>query len=196
MVVLRKVVKRLAVAVAIVGVAIGAGIGGFRLLVRELPSYQSDLQAWVAESLGLQLEFSRLDAHWSLHGPELTFHDARVAAAADVAGVLTTGSSDPWHPDAIRGAAGLQFALPVARVDELPATDRPIVALDPEGEDLRPSRLPADAVLAFGAERYGLTDTLLARADARIRIPMRRGVSSLNLATSVAAVLFAWRLVE
>ena len=38
----------------------------------------------------------------------------RVAAAADAAAVLTSGTSDPWHPHAIRGAAGLQFALPVA----------------------------------------------------------------------------------
>jgi tRNA(Leu) C34 or U34 (ribose-2'-O)-methylase TrmL len=49
-------------------------------------------------------------------------------------------------------------------------------------------------VLAFGTERAGLSAQLLARADARIGIPMRAGVSSLNLATSVAAVLFAWRL--
>ena len=27
----------------------------------------------------------------------------RVAAAADAAGVLTTGGNDPWHPDALRG---------------------------------------------------------------------------------------------
>ena len=38
----------------------------------------------------------------------------RVAAAADAAGVLTTGDNDPWHPDALRGAAGLHYALPVA----------------------------------------------------------------------------------
>ena len=43
----------------------------------------------------------------------------RVAAAADIAGVLSTGSHDPWHPDALRGAAGLHFALPVARLDGL-----------------------------------------------------------------------------
>jgi tRNA G18 (ribose-2'-O)-methylase SpoU len=35
---------------------------------------------------------------------------------------------------------------------------------------------------------------LLERADARLAIPMREGVSSLNLATAVAAVLFARRL--
>jgi TrmH family RNA methyltransferase len=108
--------------------------------------------------------------------------------------VLSTGTTDPWHPDALRGAAGLHFALPVVRVDELPESGRPLVALDPEGDELDPRRLPDDALLAFGAERYGLGDALLARADARLRIPMREGVSSLNLATSVAAVLYAWRL--
>ncbi len=60
----------------------------------------------------------------------------RVAAAADAAAVLTTGSNDPWHPEALRGAAGLHFALPVAQVEELPRGDRPLVAIDPEGEPL------------------------------------------------------------
>jgi RNA methyltransferase, TrmH family len=127
----------------------------------------------------------------------------RVAAAADAAGVLSTGSHDPWAPDALRGAAGLHFALPVARLERLDALGapgrsgagaRPLLALDPDGEPLAPQRLPADAVLAFGTERYGVSDELLALADARVSIPMRDGVSSLNLATSVAAVLFAWRL--
>jgi len=115
----------------------------------------------------------------------------RVAAAADAAGVLTTGGNDPWHPDALRGAAGLHFALPVAPVEALPESNRPLVAIDPEGEDLGQDALPARAILAFGTERYGLSDGLLERADARLGIPMREGVSSLNLATTVAAVLFS-----
>jgi len=41
----------------------------------------------------------------------------RVAAAAGAAAVLTTGENDPWFPDAVRGAAGLHFALPVAAVE-------------------------------------------------------------------------------
>ena len=115
----------------------------------------------------------------------------RVAAAADAAAVLTTGDNDPWHPDAVRGTAGLHYALPVAAVEALPASDRPLLAIDPEGDDLLAERLPARAVLAFGTERHGLSAELLERADARIAIPMRAGVSSLNLATAVAAVLFA-----
>ena len=121
----------------------------------------------------------------------------RVAAAADLAGVLSTGSHDPWHPDALRGAAGLHYAVPVARLESLTALqtlDRPVLAIDPEGEPLEPSRLHPRALLAFGSERYGLSGELAARADARLSIPMRAGVSSLNLATSVAAVLFSWRL--
>jgi TrmH family RNA methyltransferase len=123
----------------------------------------------------------------------------RVAAAADAAGVLSTGSHDPWHPDALRGSAGLHFALPVARLDSaglatLGDGERPLLAIDPDGEPLSPSALEPRAVLAFGTERHGLSAAVLDRARARIRIPMRAGVSSLNLATSVAAVLFAWRL--
>lgn len=119
----------------------------------------------------------------------------RVAAAADAAGVLTTGGNDPWHPDALRGAAGLHYALPVAPLEKLPGElDRPLVAIDPGGEDLRPGALPERAILAFGTERHGLSEELLGRADARLGIPMREGVSSLNLATAVAAVLFSTRL--
>jgi TrmH family RNA methyltransferase len=118
----------------------------------------------------------------------------RVAAAAGAAGVFTTGPNDPWHPDALRAAAGLHFALQVTGIEgigKLPASDRPLVAIDPGGEDLLPGKLPSRAILAFGTERYGLSDALLARADLSLGIPMREGVSSLNLATAVAAVLFA-----
>jgi TrmH family RNA methyltransferase len=115
----------------------------------------------------------------------------RVAAAADAAAVLTTGSNDPWHPDALRGAAGLHFALPVSRLDALPEGARPLLAIDPEGERLGESEIDPRAILAFGTERYGLSEELLERADARLAIPMREGVSSLNLATAVSAVLFS-----
>lgn len=118
----------------------------------------------------------------------------RVAAAAGAAAVLTTGENDPWYPDAVRGAAGLHFALPVASVEALPASDRPLLAIDPEGDELHPDRLPARAVLAFGTERHGISGELLERADARVAIPMREGVSSLNLATSVAIALYCQRI--
>jgi RNA methyltransferase, TrmH family len=126
----------------------------------------------------------------------------RVAAGAGAAGVVTTGMHDPWDPAVLRGSAGLHYALPVGRDDGFVAAlaaravpeRRPLLALDPEGDVLDPAAVPSGAVLAFGTERHGLSEALLAGADARLRLPMRSGVSSLNLATAVAAVLFAWRL--
>jgi tRNA (cytidine/uridine-2'-O-)-methyltransferase len=56
--------------------------------------------------------------------------------------------------------------------------------------------LPADAVLVFGCETSGLPEAILGEfePDARLRIPMRPGVRSLNLSNAVAiAVYEAWR---
>lgn len=114
----------------------------------------------------------------------------RVAAAAGAAGVLTTGEHDPWTPAALRGAAGLHYALPVVQLSALPLSDRPLVALHPEGVPLGAASIPARAVLAFGSERSGLNPGILERADLRLSIPMRAGVSSLSLATAVAVALY------
>ncbi|MFG5721538.1 TrmH family RNA methyltransferase [Streptomyces murinus] len=116
----------------------------------------------------------------------------RLAAGFGATGVVTTGTLDPWHPTVVRGGAGLHFATAVERlgVDELPPG--PLFALDPEGEDIRGTELPDDAVLAFGSERTGLSAEVRARADHLLRLPMRPQVSSYNLATSVAMTLYHW----
>jgi TrmH family RNA methyltransferase len=116
----------------------------------------------------------------------------RVAAAADAAAVLVLGDADPWHPAAVRGAAGLQFALPVQRVDAPPGPGPPFVGMDPAGEP-KLGVLPRNVILAFGSERRGLSDAVRERADMLVALPMREGVSSLNLATSVAAALYVLR---
>ena len=115
----------------------------------------------------------------------------RVAAAAGAAAVLTTGAADPWDPAAVRGSAGLHFALPVGVADPSALGARPLVAVVPGGPPLGAERLPAGSLLAFGSERHGLSRALLDRARARVGIPMRPGVSSLNLATAVAVLLYA-----
>jgi len=118
----------------------------------------------------------------------------RVAAAAGAGAVLTTGAADPWHPAALRGSAGLHFALPVGRADPGALPPRPLVAVVPGGPPLGATPVPAGALLAFGTERDGLSPALEARAQARAGIPMRPGVSSLNLATAVAVALYVLRL--
>jgi RNA methyltransferase, TrmH family len=120
----------------------------------------------------------------------------RVAAGLGAAGVLTTGTVDPWHPAVLRGSAGLHFATTVLRVTGgYPAAlPGPVFGLDPTGADIRGVDLPGDAVLAFGSERRGLSASLRQRADTLVALPMRPQVSSFNLATSVAMTLYHWVL--
>lgn len=120
----------------------------------------------------------------------------RAAAAAGAAGVINTGNLDPWKPAALTTGVGLQFALPVANSPDLPKCGRPLVAVDLGGDSLSDFQLPDRALLAFGTERQGLSQELLDRADHRVSIPMENGVSSLNLATSVAVVLYHWKLAQ
>jgi TrmH family RNA methyltransferase len=115
----------------------------------------------------------------------------RVAAAAGASGVAVTGDLDPWHPAVLRGSAGLHFALPVLHVEPAEVSG-PLLVLDAGGDRL--SGLPDDAVLVVGSERTGVGPELRGRADAVVSLPMRTGVSSLNLATAAAAALYAWRL--
>lgn len=109
----------------------------------------------------------------------------RVCAAAGASGVVVDGDLDPWGTAVVRGAAGLHYALPVLSAS---AVTGPVVLLDGDGDTSL--ALPRDAVLVVGSERSGVSAHWRARADAALALPMRPGVSSLNLATAVAAALY------
>lgn len=121
----------------------------------------------------------------------------RVAAAAELAGVVVVGTLDPWAPGVVRAAAGLHFAVDVVHVPDLTALDtllegsgRPLVALDPAGTPIADADVPVDAAVVLGTERGGLSSALRARAAAQVAIPMQDGVSSLNLATAAAVLAY------
>ncbi|MFD4660785.1 TrmH family RNA methyltransferase [Kitasatospora sp. NPDC058444] len=116
----------------------------------------------------------------------------RLAAGFGATGVVTTGDLDPWHPNVLRGSAGLHFATAVERSEPEELPDGPLYVLDPEGADIRDVPFPDEALLVFGTERHGVSRELKARADHLVAVPMRPGVSSFNLATSVGMGLFHW----
>jgi len=115
----------------------------------------------------------------------------RVAAAVGASGVAVCGPLDPWSASVLRGSAGLHYALPVLACAGDQITG-PVVVLSDDGERL--TSLPLDAALVVGSERAGVGAPWRARADAVVALPMRPGVSSLNLATAVSAALYCWRL--
>lgn len=118
----------------------------------------------------------------------------RVAAGLGAGGVASLGDVDPWHPNVLRGSAGLHFALPVGRLDGVGEVEGTVIAFDAGGRELRDVRIPDDAVLAFGSERHGLSAEVRERADLVVSLPMRPKVSSYNLTTSVAMGLYHWEL--
>lgn len=116
----------------------------------------------------------------------------RVSAGFGAAAVLVSGRVNPWHANCIRASAGLHFAVPVLHIESLEQLpeSRQLIACTAEGENMYTATIPHNAVLAFGTERHGISETLQSMAQNTIAIPMQPRVSSLNLATSVSAVLY------
>lgn len=127
---------------------------------------------------------------------------ARSAAALGIdAMLLDAFCCDPLYRRASRVAMGEVFKLPYARLGAFPEGltllhDRgfELVALTPE-----PAAIPIDQLrlaagarvaLLFGAEGPGLTDATLSHCDHQVRIPMRDGVDSLNIAAAAAIAIW------
>lgn len=114
----------------------------------------------------------------------------RTAAAAGATAVLTIGLEDPWHPTVIRGAAGLHFALHVARIDQADLTGQCLIGLDGNGVPIHEVKPDPRSIYVLGSERRGLSAEMRSKLDQKLALPMRQGVSSLNLAASAAILLY------
>ena len=125
----------------------------------------------------------------------------RNAAAFGVDAVLCCPRcADPLYRRSVRVSMGHVLHLPFARLEPWPAALAAItaaglrlVALTPAATGAVPvDRLtPAEGrvALLLGAEGPGLSAAALAAADLKVRIPMARGVDSLNVATAAAVAL-------
>jgi tRNA G18 (ribose-2'-O)-methylase SpoU len=103
-------------------------------------------------------------------------------------------------PLVIKASAGTVFRAPIIHCDavgtalaELKQAGFRIAVLDSSGDDSLYDFQPASpTVFVLGSESEGISQQTLEVADIRVRIPMKNGVESLNVA--VAAALVAFRL--
>ncbi len=128
----------------------------------------------------------------------------RGAAALGIDAVLLSPTcADPLYRRSVRVSMGEVFAVPYARLEPWPqaleqvrAAGFTVLALTPDPAALALQQLlPQQRVrtaLLLGAEGPGLSQHALAVSDIPVKIPMRRGVDSLNVAAA-AAVAF-WEL--
>ena len=120
------------------------------------------------------------------------------AALGADAVLLGPRCADPLYRRSVRVSMGHVLRVPFvtlpvpAYLDPLRAAGFHLLALTPQ-----PAAIPLSSVdpqlprvaLLLGAEGPGLVPETLAAADERVRIPMRSGVDSLNIATAAAIAL-------
>ncbi|MDA0992476.1 MAG: YhdP family protein [Proteobacteria bacterium] len=75
---LQRLIKGLAYFGAAMVILLAISVGIFRLMLPRLPEYQDEIKDWASAAIGMNVEFSGMNARWRLSGPELSFFDARL----------------------------------------------------------------------------------------------------------------------
>lgn len=122
----------------------------------------------------------------------------RTAEAFGVDAVVAASPvTDFGNPNVVRASKGTVFSVPVAAARSaevlgwLRAHDLAVVVTTPQGDAaLAATDLTGPTAVVVGAESTGVTDLWLEQADARVVIPMRGRVNSLNAAAAAALALY------
>ena len=127
----------------------------------------------------------------------------RSAGAIGADAVLVTPHcSDPFYRRAIRVSMGTVLQVPWTRVGDWAETRELLadagfhiaaLALTSDAVSLRDfaRNVPEKLALVLGAEGEGLTPEAIAAADTVLKIPMRHGIDSLNVAAASAVAMWA-----
>lgn len=85
---LRKLIKGIAYLGAAIVIMLAIAVGIFRLMLPRLPEYQEEIKVWASTAIGMNVEFSGMNARWRLSGPELSFFDAGLSQLSSGESIL------------------------------------------------------------------------------------------------------------
>lgn len=121
----------------------------------------------------------------------------RTADAASAAGIILVGDCcDPYSPDCVRASTGSIFAVPLVRMkadgftDFAKAFPGDVVGTAMTATNDFRRTYAADALIVMGSESRGLSQAVSNACRILVRIPMKSGVESLNVATATALLLY------
>lgn len=122
----------------------------------------------------------------------------RTSEGAGVSGIIINRESvDPYNPKVIRSTMGAIFRMPFVVVDDFGDVLRRLkeagvrtFAAHLDGEDFYRQDYRGGCAFFIGNEGNGLSEELAARADGRIRIPMKGQVESLNAAVAATVLMY------
>lgn len=124
----------------------------------------------------------------------------RTAAALGLDGAVLGPGPDPFSRRTVRVSMGASWKLPLWRADDVwelleawrsEGGEVAGAALAPDSLPVRQWQPPVRTALVLGPEGPGLAAGDLARCDRTVRIPMAKGVDSLNVAAA-GAILMHW----
>ncbi|MBK8017462.1 MAG: RNA methyltransferase [Betaproteobacteria bacterium] len=120
------------------------------------------------------------------------------AAAGGHEVVLSSGCADPWSPRSLRGGMGGQFVIRIGEDVDLVQQAREfsgaVVVADADGDTcLFDAELPRHCAFVIGAEGRGVSPALRSCAHVVVRIPMARGIESLNVTAAATMLFYEWR---
>jgi len=136
---------------------------------------------------------------WGVQDPGNLGTIIRTADASGATGVIAaSGAACPYNTKCIRATAGSIFRLPIIEADNGPEA---IQMLESRGVALIGTALAGGerhvdvdltqpAAVIVGGEGGGLPQDVLGLCDRTMRIPIRPGVESLNVASAVAIILY------
>ena len=96
---LQRLIKVAAYTAASIVILLAIAVGRFRLFLPRLPEYQEDINRWASAAIGMEVEFSGMNARWGLSGPEVGFYDAELISIDNDARIIAA--------DAVSGGVGL-----------------------------------------------------------------------------------------
>jgi len=122
----------------------------------------------------------------------------RTSYAAGVDAIIINDSqTDIYNPNVIRASEGFVFNKPIvtASVEETADWLRSnkilsYAAATTGKNNYTKEKLSSPTAIILGSEAYGLSDKWLKRADKLIKIPMEKGIDSLNVSVSAAVILY------
>jgi TrmH family RNA methyltransferase len=120
----------------------------------------------------------------------------RTAAAFGVGEVvLDRACADPWAPKTLRAGMGGHFKLAIRQVFDIAGVvesfaGTSLCTVASGGTALPSARFDGRLGWIFGGEGRGITDAVVQRASLQVRIPMRAGTESLNVAAAAAVCLY------
>lgn len=112
--------------------------------------------------------------------------------------ILTADTVELYNPKVVRATMGSLFHLPIYCVSDkkeallnLKKIGCPVIASALDGAvDFKEANIDGNCIVVVGNEAHGVSDTVLALADKRVKIPMPGNAESLNAGVAAALLLY------